>query len=778
MEKTRKDGWKLLLCAVLTVAAVLYSSEQIFIKGILEWCTKQKAYHMMAAEVFLLFVLFFVVMAVLKNTRLKLFAVLTVMSVFLWGHVVFVPVVVSGLYIGYLLLAGRWFKRRVLRLEEEDGAAADFLAGSSLVVLVFCAMSAVGIGSIPWLQGAVCGSAVIFFARWFVKALRKENRKAGKRAGHWFCPGPVSRLTSTTWPDGLKGALCLAFILAMFCIQLGRLNSAVDFDSLWYGVRPQYILNNGNGIYENLGTIGIVYTYSKGWEILTLPLSTLPSYSFLLSFNVWMTAGVLVLGYKIAGFFMGKEYSMAAAALFSAIPGIMNMAGSAKTDIITLLFQLILIYYLLCYLKNGRKAWRYLMYSAAAFFFSWTLKPTAMVFSTAVFGMSCLFLLWNRFLPFGGGKKKEKKIGRQAGSLGILLVSVAALLAVWARTMIITGLPVTSVFSSVLTKIGFEMKYPFHISSIPNSGAGLSAVEQAVFFAKRLFGFLLRPLGDDMDHVILAWGGFALFSMMLLWITCLVCRKRVDNDERRFYVSYLKTVYIPFLIVNLVSLFMLSQVDGNYFMLLYLLTVVYVLRLADRLTARGLRRGVMALLVPVMCLGAITASLTNWSWSLGFSPVSWKHRGYLNHQEVSHQLMIARGNGQIWDILAEDPQTRVISVGAHPETLAFPCNVQSYDDINGSWGNVYLVKNMDSFVEFMDYARTDYVYVQAGYMKEGQRRYSLVRSLVEYGKIIPVCYEAGNVLARVEIDGEYTAESRAALEEFDRNYRKAEADGF
>ena len=41
-------------------------------------------------------------------------------------------------------------------------------------------------------------------------------------------------------------------------------------------------------------TIGIVYTYSKGWEILTLPLSTLPSYSFLLSFNVWMYATIVV----------------------------------------------------------------------------------------------------------------------------------------------------------------------------------------------------------------------------------------------------------------------------------------------------------------------------------------------------------------------------------------------------------------------------------------------------------------------------------------------------
>ena len=66
------------------------------------------------------------------------------------------------------------------------------------------------------------------------------------------------------------------------------MNIALDFDSLWYGVRSRYVLDNGNGIYENMGTIGIVYTYSKGWEVMTLPLANLPSYSFLLAFNLWL----------------------------------------------------------------------------------------------------------------------------------------------------------------------------------------------------------------------------------------------------------------------------------------------------------------------------------------------------------------------------------------------------------------------------------------------------------------------------------------------------------
>ena len=382
--------------------------------------------------------------------------------------------------------------------------------------------------------------------------------------------------------------------------------------------------------------------------------------------------------------------------------------------------------------------------------------------------MSVLFLLCKHLLPWGG---RKGKMG-QAGALGLFVISLLALCGIWARTVIITGLPVTSVFSSILTKLGLEMKYPFNVNKIPNSGAELPFGEQLVNFIRRAFGFLLRPLGVDMDHVILAWGGFLLFIMLLLWIFCLFYKKNVENDREKLLSSWLNVVFLPFLIVCVVSLYMLVQVDGNYFMLLYVLAALYVMRIVVRISDKTVRNGFCGILVPVMCFCAVVSSLTNWSWVVGFSPVSWNHHGYYDHQEAKHQEMVEKGNGQIWDILAEDPENRLIAVGDHPGVLGFPCNAQSYDDITGSWGNVVLVKTMDNFVEFMDYAKTDYVYAEAGYMEEEQRCYSLVRTLIEYGKLIPVCYEEGNMLARVDTRGEYTETSRAALTEFDKCYIK------
>ena len=84
-------------------------------------------------------------------------------------------------------------------------------------------------------------------------------------------------------PETVLQAALLAFILTMFFLQAGRLNHELDYDSLHYGLRSAYVLDNGNGIYKNLGLINLVYTYSKGAEVLVLPLSGTPTYGFVLS---------------------------------------------------------------------------------------------------------------------------------------------------------------------------------------------------------------------------------------------------------------------------------------------------------------------------------------------------------------------------------------------------------------------------------------------------------------------------------------------------------------
>lgn len=87
-----------------------------------------------------------------------------------------------------------------------------------------------------------------------------------------------SNLFRAVMPETRASGSSSCVHLTMFFLQAGRLNHELDYDSLHYGLRSAYVLDNGNGIYKNLGLINLVYTYSKGAEVLVLPLSGTPTY--------------------------------------------------------------------------------------------------------------------------------------------------------------------------------------------------------------------------------------------------------------------------------------------------------------------------------------------------------------------------------------------------------------------------------------------------------------------------------------------------------------------
>ena len=76
----------------------------------------------------------------------------------------------------------------------------------------------------------------------------------------------------------------------------------------------------------------------------------------------------------------------------------------------------------------------------------------------------------------------------------------------WVRTYLLTGMPSTSVFTSIWELLGFQVSWPFAFSSIPNEGISMGVLSGILHLANRLVRMFFAPLGDDMDHVIIAWG--------------------------------------------------------------------------------------------------------------------------------------------------------------------------------------------------------------------------------------------------------------------------------
>ncbi len=689
-----------------------------------------------------------------KTNRVRALTLVVLAAFFCWIHQAFLPVLISGIYIFALVKIGSALRRsidRKTRLPEYTAvtAMADFTLGCGTMILVYCLMSLAGIGAIENTRIA----AVLIFALSFLPCFSAREKTASADIKSFW--DRESRMTFMT-------AVLVAFIISMVLLETGRMNICMDYDSLHYGLRSEYILNNGGGLYEDLGNINVVYTYSKGMEILLFPLSGLPSYGFILSFSMWMAVGIILVGGRIASFFTDRRHSLICMALLAAIPGIMNMGITAKTDCMTALFQLIMIYFIMLYMKRQKAV--YFVSAGNAFFMTMVLKPTSVVFSTGIAGIAFIYMIISRSFRFSGRKRYF--------ITWIPMIAMWGL--VWLRTLLLTGFPLTSVFTSVWTKLGFEVKYPFLFESLPSNGGSLFSRAGLKHFITRLFGVLVLPSGDDMSHVWIAWGTPLILISLFIIAAALVVRMRKTQKWMKKPLICFVLMFFVNGFLSLAALYLLWQVDGNYFILLYVQCIVLAVVVLSRMESAVLKNAIKVLLVPVVIFNITVTAVTNWCGTLGLTPISLINKGYYDHQAENKEQMELLGNEQIWSVLSTSAQTRVISFGEQPEMLLFPCNTQSYIDIAGSGGNFWVAVTAESFHDFMEYAQTDYVYVEKSYLQRDSEEWMLIEDMIRKGYLTDLFYEDGNVLASVVNEPHLTGDEEALAEEFGRLYEAAD----
>lgn len=733
-----RSNQKMLFLCLLTVAVLAVGLNCLFIRGQLGEVMYGNHNPKVLAEIFLIFLWFSFSLCMVKKPGIRAFLTFFGILAVTWCHQTLTPLVVSGGYSLFLLmlgnmgasLAGGWKGKKV-------PFSISAVMGAGLWMLVVCCVSAFGFGGTRlWQEIALFLAALT--GLW---SLKKNSFPFSSKIGEY------------KWEK--RDGLYLALILTAILLQTGRLNIALDYDSLHYGLRSPYILDNGRGIYENLGTINVVYTYAKGLEVLALPLSGLPGYGFVLSFNIWLAAGVLYMGYRLAKLYGGARRGLFAAVLMALTPGILNMAITAKSDIITLLFQLTSIEGL-AWIEKSRdreEQGRLICAVFGACLISYTLKPTSLVFSTAVVGVGLLHLI-------ASGKNIFKWFRKGTGAYRLVIIPSMALAGIWARTYLLTGMPSTSVFTSIWELLGFRARWPFAFSAIPNEGITMGFFGGLRHLGERLLKMFFAPTGEDMAHVIIAWGT----GLLLISLTAAVLYRKQVNT-RLYHLLLLNITGL-----SVVSVYLLWQVDGNYFMLWYSMAAVcgaITVPRGNTVFLKAWSKG-LAVLVTAFQLGVM--ALTSWAGGVGFTPISFVHRGYYAHQEESVLKAREKGREEIWKLLSADPTNRVVAFGEHPGCLDFACNVQSYFDITGSGGNVVLVKTLENFKDYLRYAGTDYVYAEAGHLEEGSREWDVLRYLVEEGSLTDIRYENGNMAAKVSLDGTgYDAEEAArAAEEFYR----------
>ncbi len=547
---------------------------------------------------------------------------------------------------------------------------------------------------------------------------------------------------------------CTAVILTILLIQLCRINIAIDYDSLRYGLRSDVLLTDGMGIkgfFTNTGLVNSVYLYPKGYELLTRPLYFGGTLGNVLCVNLWMLIAALLLTGELAGSIADSDETRVFAALMASImPGITNMSVTAKSDLATLVCQLGFLYCAMVYAGRARRRTGTLPGAGSsgtmagsgtlgssgsrhaaelplfgigtgALILSYALKPTAIVFSS-VTGLAVL--AW--YLV--------KKIRIRVSAADIRVIAAAAVFTgvITLRTLLITGQPFAGVFTGLFEKMGFALKYPFRTQSFLYTEEALSFTDKIRIYLTRVFGFLICPAGEDLHHVIMAWGGIAFLLMLLLIAVFLRgTAGRMEDLDRLSEVEssgvrfnsecfrFLEMIFAVIGVLSLICLYLLYQVDGNYFMLLYSLTAALgtvVLTARVRFEQSGLGRNFKKVLsggnnaaLILLCVVMIwTTAFTGWAGAVGFTEADFINRGYYSHDE---ELKTDPG---IWG-----PYDRVVAFAYEPDCYCLPGRLESWVDIDGSGGNVYLTDTkLNIFKRYLTFADIDYIYADLNYLND------------------------------------------------------------
>lgn len=681
-------------------------------------CFKEKDTWLMFIELSLVFFLTYIINRYVNKIYFIYLFMFIEFIVFSYIHVMLAPIILNILYFVFIINIGHFllqFMKQSLEISQ------CFLAGISFVIIIECALSFVKAGSTPNFL------TVILMAGLFSSLLIVHDNK--KEICNFFVYDVYTHK---------KNSIAISVIATVTALLIGRCNLGIDYDGVWYGLRSEYLLNSGNGIYDRILAISIPNTYPKGYELLTLPLCVFPSYSFRIAFNIIIGLFILIMIHKVI-INIKPGTSLMFTALIGSIPGVMSMCTTVKQDNITLLFQIIMIYYVLRFLKSYDS--KELLVVFTAYILSLNMKTTALVFSSIILFPVLIFILikkryilWNteNILCFIGG----------------ILVTIFLCI----RTYTLCGYPYTSLMAPLWNAMGLVVKEPYIVAE-PTASAGLISIlslEGLIFAFKKIITAFFLPIefkGIITSHILMTWGTpITAFSFFLIAIS-LKKKMGLLNDRKKFIII----IYGLTLICSLYSVASLYKNDGNYYMILYVLSVISVICITD---FQIFKKHILYILMPVVFGNIFIFSLTGWAGGTRFHDITFLNKGYYNHKEVYAQQMKQTGKQKIYEYFTDHNISKVLAFGDIGIVDRLPCLVESAEEIS-AYGGYEKFSSYENFNKMLEETNTSEIYLDDSFNYKNQDILKYINNLIINNRIIDIIQENDNyifVLNKGEIE--------------------------
>lgn len=266
----------------LAAAFIAIPAWQLIGPGPFDWHVRQPAFVQGGIEALVL-IAFVASAFALRSSRAALLLAAAALAFYLRRHAVDIPVMIDLLYVEIIIGVGMLVRRLCGAREADDTSAyvQAFLLGFIAWSLVAWTASAFDVGSIRQLRvatlalglAALCARTpplIVFLWR----RLRAHDR--------------VTQL----WGGALAGWIAVLY---------ARTNVVYGYDSLWYGLRGEYVLDPGHSAFDALGLVSPVHYFPKLYEVFLLPVSAFGDSSVISGVSIWGLVLILLTCARIAG---------------------------------------------------------------------------------------------------------------------------------------------------------------------------------------------------------------------------------------------------------------------------------------------------------------------------------------------------------------------------------------------------------------------------------------------------------------------------------------------
>ena len=519
------------------------------------------------------------------------------------------------------------------------------------------------------------------------------------------------RTAGTSW-GLLFPSVARAVLIATLLAILAKAHYKIEYDSLWYGLRPDRILFGTNGIYQNLGLSTQVYYYPKLYEVLISPLVGNGDPSGALAFGAFAWVFMLAcLDWTAKQFTIPRDWRWALLLALGTLPAAAAIGISAKGELFAVALLLLCMG---CLQRTFRYAESTRLADCAGYaLLASTVRLSMMPYLAVVSVLFSIALVrWRLQRNFSFGVKKYP------AEMRLLLLVVFAVALVHYRTLAITGYPLvgTAGMADVFHHLGLETKFP-NIVLMDTTGLPLPS------FQDLLARYLIGPSRLNMA----TWTGNLWASLPLIALVAALLRR----DFRSIGAVAIPLVMgMAFFVVLATFHFPLAGGDGHFFLVpiaALLLAATAILASVGENRWRALPWALF-----VVSLFQFTTFFMSADWYTGTRTLDAKFGiNPLDQTQRTRDWLAQERLLPVADAIATcGAGERVVGWIPHPTAFLLPGRYESMKEL--TWANPTLVKTPIAFAGYLKHARIELVVVPAPGSMEAQATTKAFGSQFDY----------------------------------------------